>query len=185
MSEHRKADQARKGLVDSIMGKAKEVVGAVTGNDSLTAEGQLKQTQARERKEANTVEAVADAEAAQAQAEATEAKVRGAQARLAVSTETAAAENAVHARQEAQKHAAELAGQRDAAKAKTRADLDAQREVQKAKANEREQLGAAAEEAVDAVADHQVSVRQAAAAKDEADRIRRQADSLTTEADLP
>ena len=47
MSEHKKADQARKGLVDSIMGKAKEFVGAVTGNDSLTAEGQLKQTQAQ------------------------------------------------------------------------------------------------------------------------------------------
>jgi len=185
MSEHKKADQARKGLVDSIMGKAKEFVGAVTRNDSLTAEGQLEQTQARERKEANAVEAVADAEAAQAHAEATDAKVQGAQARIAVNADTAAAENAVQARQDAQKHAAELAGQRDAARAKVQADLDARREMQKAKANEREELGAAAEEAADAVADHQASVRQAAAAKDEADRIRRQADSLTTDADLP
>ena len=46
MSEHEKAEQARKGLVDSIKGKAKEIVGAVTGSDSLTAEGQLEQTQA-------------------------------------------------------------------------------------------------------------------------------------------
>ena len=69
MSEHEKAEQARKGLIDSIKGKAKEIVGAVTGNDSLTAEGQLEQTQAQQRKEANSVEAVADAEAAQARAE--------------------------------------------------------------------------------------------------------------------
>ena len=47
----------------------------MTGNDSLTAEGQLEQTQAQQRKEANSVEAVADAEAAQARAEAADARV--------------------------------------------------------------------------------------------------------------
>ena len=47
MSEQDKSGQARKGLIDSVKGKAKEVVGAMTGNDSLTAEGQLEQTQAR------------------------------------------------------------------------------------------------------------------------------------------
>ncbi len=78
MTEHDKADQARKGLIDSIKGKAKEVAGAVFGNDSLTAEGQLEQTQAQERKEANGVEAVADAEAAQARGEIAEASVEGA-----------------------------------------------------------------------------------------------------------
>ena len=65
MTKHSKADEARKGLIDSVKGRAKEIVGAVTGNDSLTAEGQLEQTQAKERKEANSVDAVADAEAAQ------------------------------------------------------------------------------------------------------------------------
>ena len=50
MTEHKKADEARKGLIDSVKGKVKEVAGAVTGNDSLTAEGQLEQTQAKERK---------------------------------------------------------------------------------------------------------------------------------------
>ena len=94
MSEHKKADQARKGLVDSIMGKAKEFVGAVTGNDSLTAEGQLKQTQARERKEANRAEAVADAEVAQARADATEATLEGAEERRAVNAEAAGAQAA-------------------------------------------------------------------------------------------
>ena len=63
MTEHSKAGEARKGLIDSIKGKAKEIAGAVTGNDSLTTEGQLQQAQAQERKEANSVESVADAEA--------------------------------------------------------------------------------------------------------------------------
>ena len=63
MTEHSKAEDARKGLIDSVTGKAKEVVGAIIKNDSLTAEGQLEQAQARERKEASSAEALADAEA--------------------------------------------------------------------------------------------------------------------------
>jgi uncharacterized protein YjbJ (UPF0337 family) len=63
MSEQRNADDARKGLIDSIKGEAKEIVGAMTKNKSLTAEGQLEQAQARDRKEASTAEALADAEA--------------------------------------------------------------------------------------------------------------------------
>src|SRR4051794_12349345 len=107
MTKHDKADQARKGLIDSIKGKAKEVAGAAFGNDSLTAEGQLEQTQAKERKEANAVEAVADAEAARAHADAAEATLEGAADRAAVSAETAAVENSVEAQQAAQKRAAE------------------------------------------------------------------------------
>ena len=44
--EHNKAGQAREGLFDSIAGRAKEVFGAVTGDDSLTAEGRLEPTEA-------------------------------------------------------------------------------------------------------------------------------------------
>jgi uncharacterized protein YjbJ (UPF0337 family) len=185
MTEHDKADQARKGLVDSVKGKAKEIVGAMTGNDSFTAEGQLEQTQAQQRKEANSVEAVADAEAAQARAEAAHARVDGAQERIAVNAETAAVQNSVREQQAAQKRAAEQAAQQDAARAKTWAELDAQPEVQRAKAEEREEISAATEQAVDAAAEHQSSVRAASAAQAEADRIRRQADKLSDEADLP
>ena len=138
MTEHNKADQARKGLIDSVKGKAKEIAGAVTGNDSLTAEGQLEQTQAQQRKEANSVEAVADAEAAQAHADATKAKLEGAEERIAVSAKTAAVQNSVRTEQAAQHRAAEQAGQRDAARAKTQAERDAQRAVERAKAEERE-----------------------------------------------
>src|ERR671916_662620 len=97
MTEQNKADQTRKGFVDSIKGKAKEVAGAVTGNDSLTAEGQLDQTQAQERKEANTVEAVADVEADKAKEAAREARLEGAQERVAGNAQAAAEEDSARA----------------------------------------------------------------------------------------
>ena len=50
MSEHSKAHEPRHGLIDSVKGKAKEIFGAVSGNDSLTAEGRLEQAEARRRK---------------------------------------------------------------------------------------------------------------------------------------
>ena len=185
MTEHNKAEETRKGLFDSVKGKAKEVVGAVTGNESLTAEGQLEQTQAQQRREASTAEAVADAEATQAHAEATEAKQESTQERIATNVRTAAVENSVRSQQAAQKRAAEEAGQRDADIGKTQAELEAQRDMQRAQAQERGKVGAAAAEVVDAVADHQEATQEAAGAEAEADRMRHHANQLTDEADLP
>ena len=45
-------------MEDRMKGKAKEVIGAVTGNDSLTAEGQLEQAEAQKRKDASRAQAV-------------------------------------------------------------------------------------------------------------------------------
>ena len=45
----RRIEEARKGLFDSIAGKAKEMAGAVTGKDDLVEEGQLQQAEARKR----------------------------------------------------------------------------------------------------------------------------------------
>jgi uncharacterized protein YjbJ (UPF0337 family) len=186
MTEHNKAAlRAGKGLIDSVKGKAKEIAGALTGNESLTAEGRLEQTQAKERKEADGVEAVADAEAGQAHAEAAEARVEGAQERIAVSEKTAAVENSVRKQQAAQKRAAERVGKQGAAQETTRAQLDAQAKVQRANAQEREEIGSAAEKVVDAVDDHLTAVQGASSAKAEVDRVRRQADKLTNEGDLP
>ena len=56
-----KAAEAREGLFDSVAGKAKEVVGAVSGKEDLVEEGQLQQAEARNRKAAVADEAVADA----------------------------------------------------------------------------------------------------------------------------
>src|SRR4051795_10936405 len=60
------AGQARKGLAATITGKVKEVTGAVLGNDSLAAEGQLQQAEAAARKDASALDAVAQAEAREA-----------------------------------------------------------------------------------------------------------------------
>lgn len=112
MTEHT-SSQARDGLMSSLTGKAKEVAGAVTGNDSLTAEGQLQQTEAKARKEANAQDAVA-------QAEQTEALQKLAAERQAATSERQAAAGAAgiaRARAEqdaaAQQRAAELAAERD------------------------------------------------------------------------
>ncbi|MGX9789654.1 CsbD family protein [Mycobacterium sp. MMS18-G62] len=185
MSEHNKAGEARKGLIDSVKGKAKEIAGAVTGNDSLTAEGQLEQSQANERKEANTVEAVADAEAAQAHAEATAARVEGAQERTAVNAQTAAAQTSIRHEQAAEKRAAEQAGRQRATLEKTRAELDALAKTQRAEAKEHNEIDSAAAEVGEAVEDHLTAAHAASTAKAEADRIRRQAEQLTNKADLP
>ena len=61
-----KAAEARKGLVDAMAGKAKEVAGALSGNDELATEGQLQQAGAQARKDANSREAVANADAGRA-----------------------------------------------------------------------------------------------------------------------
>ena len=67
MSKDQKATEAREGLKDAIVGKAKEVAGAVSGNDSLTAEGQLQQTEASHRRDATARQSLADAQQAEAE----------------------------------------------------------------------------------------------------------------------
>jgi uncharacterized protein YjbJ (UPF0337 family) len=61
-----KATEARKGLLGSVAGKAKEIAGAVSGNDDLVAEGQLQLAEVRNRKEAAADEAVAEAQSDEA-----------------------------------------------------------------------------------------------------------------------
>lgn len=185
MTEHNNADEARKGLIDSVKGKAKEIAGALTGNDSLTTEGQLEQSQANERKEADRIEAVADADAAQARAEATAARVEGAQQRTALNAQTAAAKTSIRNQQAAERRAAGQAGQQQATVEKTRAELDALAKMQRAEAKERNEIDFAAGEVSDSVEGHLTTVHAVSTAKLEADRIRRQADILTNKADLP
>ena len=110
--------------------KAKEVVGAITGNDSLTAEGQLEQTQARDRMDANSVDAIADAEAEQARAQALKAREEGAQERAAVNDEQGPRSTTCATTRPGRSARAEQDAEADAERAKMRAELDAQREVQ-------------------------------------------------------
>jgi uncharacterized protein YjbJ (UPF0337 family) len=185
MTDDSTSDQARKGLLDSVKGKAKEIAGAVTGNDSLTAEGQLEQTQAQERKEANSVEAVAKAEADQARQQQAEAQKESFEARREVDAETTAVKTEARAQSAAQKQAAEAAAQRDAAAQRTQAEAEAARKAAVAKAAEDAKVEHAVDQVEDALDEHQRAARDAAAPEVEAQRLRREAEALTDQADLP
>jgi uncharacterized protein YjbJ (UPF0337 family) len=63
-----------KGVVEDVKGKAKEAVGAVTGNDDLEAEGEAQQRKAEAERDVAKKEAEADK--ARATAEAHEAEQR-------------------------------------------------------------------------------------------------------------
>jgi uncharacterized protein YjbJ (UPF0337 family) len=63
-----------KGVVEDVKGKAKQAVGAVTGNDDLQAEGEAQQRKAEAERDVAKKEA--EAEKARATAEAHEAEQR-------------------------------------------------------------------------------------------------------------
>jgi uncharacterized protein YjbJ (UPF0337 family) len=63
-----------KGAVEDVKGKAKEAVGALTGNDRLEREGEAQQSKAEAQRDVAQKEA--EAEKARAEAEAQEAQQR-------------------------------------------------------------------------------------------------------------
>ena len=178
MTEGEKSGEARKALVDSVKGKAKEIFGAVTGNDSLTAEGQLEQTDAKERRDANRAEAEADAEATQAESLADDAKRHASERRLEAGADAAAIIARVRGEEAAAKSAAEEAGRRDAVREQTKAEMDAQHEVMRAKEAERAEVHAAVDEYSEAVDEHRHSVNEAVRTQAEANQLRRRAEVI-------
>jgi uncharacterized protein YjbJ (UPF0337 family) len=185
MGEHEKADEARKGLIDSIKGKAKEIAGAVTGNDSLTAEGQLEQAEARARREANTIEAVADAEAESATGLLSSAHHQAAGARDVVRSGTEAAERAAREQQAAQVQQTAQAARHRAAEEQVRASVEEQREERQAEIRETADAATAGREAGDALAEHRAAQNEAEAQQAEARRLRERAETLTDQTNLP
>jgi uncharacterized protein YjbJ (UPF0337 family) len=162
------ASQAREGLAAAIAGKAKEAAGAVLGNDSLAREGQLQQSEAQARREANAKDAIADAEANQAAA-----KLR---------TENEVAEQA---RQEAADAEARRVREADLYKARQQAAADAQA-VASARAEKlaaehrtvteiREASVDATQDTLRADADEQTAELQQAELRREADALEKQA----------
>ncbi|BBY66391.1 microaggregate-binding protein 1 [Mycolicibacterium helvum] len=78
MGEHNSGpEEAVKGVVEGVKGKAKEVIGAVTGRDDLQREGQAQQDKADSQREAAQKEA--EAESARAAAKANEAREKAEQ----------------------------------------------------------------------------------------------------------
>jgi uncharacterized protein YjbJ (UPF0337 family) len=185
MTTDDKADQARKSLIDSVKGNAKEIAGAVIGNDSLTAEGQLEQTAAKDRRAASAVQTEADAEAAEAERLANDAKIEGVDERIAADVRTSAEKQAIRDEQLAQERAAERAGANDAARAQKRIEADAQQQVVRIKADERDEVEAVAKDYVQEVDDHRRSVGEAEHTEAAADRLRARANEATEQHNLP
>lgn len=73
MSEHG-AKAGAKGIVEDVKGKAKDLAGAITGDEQLEREGEAQQSKAQAERE--TAEHEAKAEKARAEAEAQEAQQR-------------------------------------------------------------------------------------------------------------
>jgi uncharacterized protein YjbJ (UPF0337 family) len=178
MTDGEKAGEARKSMVDSVKGKAKEIAGAVTGNDSLTAEGQLQQAEAKERRDAAKSEAEADAEAAEAISLADDAKREASKGRLGAGADAAAVIQRVRGEQTVAKSAADEAGNREAVQEQAKAETDAQRDIVRAKVDERAEVEAAAQEYSDAVDEHRHSVSDAVRTQAQANQARRLAETI-------
>jgi uncharacterized protein YjbJ (UPF0337 family) len=156
-----KAAEARKALLDSAVGKAKVVAGAVTGKDELTEEGQLQQADAQARKDANSREAVADARAGEATEELRERTQDAAEDKRAAYVDAGRQEQAV-----LQAGAAE----------KSVADAQAVRQEQADRREAEEHAASVARESVNAAG--QLEVEAAVTERDanqEHDRLEREA----------
>lgn len=172
-----KAAEAREGLLDSVTGKAKEVAGAVTGNEELVEEGQLQQAEARNRKEAAADEAIADAERTQAAEELRESS-READAQTDAARESAAWEKAdVEQQRDGEYLAAAREGERQRVHGEKAAQADGD-EVAEAGLREAAAIAADAD-AIEREADAEKSrlEREAAGAEQDAAQLRDQARS--------
>ncbi len=98
----------RLGLKQTVIGKAKEVARALTGNDSLTTEGCLDQEQARQNGKADTLSHMAEAESEEAVEQLDAVREAGQQEREAVQQRTEAAESQAEREARVRKQAAEL-----------------------------------------------------------------------------
>ncbi|MEV7398122.1 hypothetical protein [Aeromicrobium sp. NPDC092404] len=169
------AAEAREGLFDSVAGKAKEVAGAVTGNDELVEEGQLQQAESKQRKAAVADEAIADAKRQQAADELRETNHEAAAEKQAADDRADVAQRAVD-RERAEERAA---AERDAAQQEAIGRQSAEQEadaVAEAGLRESEMLAA----------DARTTEQQAAADRErlerEADIAERQAAQLRADA---
>lgn len=175
------AGEARSGLMKSLTGKAKEMVGAVTGNDSLVAEGRLNQAEAQRRKEAAADVALARAEADEAAEEIDE---------IVEQTEAQKAAVLLRTHQQDARHEAEAARtvadarrqtQADKQREQARADHDAAADRRRAEVEEmREEIAADNAEAA-AAREHARDLAEADATADAAERARRAAERLDSQ----
>lgn len=172
-----KAAEAREGLVDSVAGKAKEVAGAVSGNEDLIEEGQLQQAEARNRKEAAAEEAIADAKRTEAGQEVRQSS-HEATAQKDAAARAAAREKAAASQRRDSEYAA---ADRDAERQQVQGDRAAQAHADEVAEAGLREAAAIADEAdateQQAQAEKARLEREAAAAEQDAARLRDQARS--------
>ena len=133
--------EARRGLKDSVAGKAKEVVGAVLGKDRLLAEGQLQQEEAADRREAAARKALAEQERKQANAEAARRRERLTEERAEVARDTARTTGAIERERAEAKRTVDQVTDRRKASATAQARTKAARVEQEEVAAERARAG--------------------------------------------
>ena len=169
-----KAAEVRKGLVGSIAGKAKEVVGAVTRNDDLVEGGQLEQAEAHKRKVALAEDAVAEAKLTETAQDLRET-IRETGEQRHTARARADREQSLAEQQRASEHAAAT---RDAERLEALGRENAEHEAEQLAES---RLGEAEALAADAVAIEQQSAADKARLEREAVTAEQQAERLRTQ----
>jgi uncharacterized protein YjbJ (UPF0337 family) len=123
------SDEASEVLFDSVAGKAKEVAGALTGKHDLTKEGQLQRAEARTRREADSQNAIADAQTQQAAEELRQEKQQATEERRTASAESTKQHQAVQQTAAAECANAETAAQKQEHAGRARAGTEAMHDV--------------------------------------------------------
>ena len=172
------ADEARKGLLGSLAGKAKEVAGAVLGNDSLAAEGQLQQAEAQTRKDASARGAVAEVEAKEAAERLAAEQAIANRQRNAVESSAEVQVDATLRSAAEQQQLAEADARRDAAIAKERAEIQAQEEIRRTAEQTQAKLAEAEQQETNARREREQEAARAEVAEQAAARARAEADRL-------
>jgi uncharacterized protein YjbJ (UPF0337 family) len=172
------ANEARKGLFDSVAGKAKEMTGAITGNDTLTEEGQLQQASAHARREANSNEAIADAHAEQAAQELRESQQQTADERRIAYEEAGREQRTVKHTAAAERVSAEVAAQRQEQLGRAQATAAAAQDVRESVIEAQVTRAEADATERDAQREHDALIGEATMQERRAAGLRAEADNL-------
>jgi uncharacterized protein YjbJ (UPF0337 family) len=176
--DQEKATEAREGLKDAIVGKAKEVAGAVTKNDSLTAEGQLQQTEATNRREATARDSLAEAQQSEAEQKAAAARREAEQEREQARRDAAQVSSKVQQERAQEKSAAEKQAERQKVAGEAVAEAGKRSEIREVTEQTREELQQAERDEQAAKAEHERRLAEADDQKRTAEQLRQEAARL-------
>jgi uncharacterized protein YjbJ (UPF0337 family) len=178
------AGNARRGLAQSVKGKAKEVAGALTGNDSLATEGQLEQREAAAERDGTAHQAIADAEGAEARQTITHERSAADEERAQVSARTDAVDARAAREADDQRRVAEVEATRQQRTDERAASERARAQIQVAAREAAERTARADQDAQQALIRHAAAERDVEESEADADRARQEAHKLADDAGL-